>query len=73
MCVLTREEILKELDSGRLKIDPFREDQVGPASIDLHLGRSIRCLARSTNGQLHVTDDADPSANTDLLEIDPVQ
>jgi len=70
MCVLTRDEIMKELDSGRLKIEPFFEDQVGPASIDLHLGHSIRQLPRSSNGPLHVTDDADPSANTQLIEVE---
>jgi dCTP deaminase len=69
MCVLTHDEILKELDSGRLKIDPFNRDQVGAASIDLHLGHSIRKLPRSSNGPLHVTDDADPSANTELFEV----
>jgi len=69
MCVLTHDEILKELDSGRLKIDPFNRDQVGAASIDLHLGRSIRKLPRSSNGPLHVTDDADPMVGTELLEI----
>ncbi|MBW2414622.1 MAG: dCTP deaminase, partial [Deltaproteobacteria bacterium] len=38
MCVLTRGEIEKEIDSGRLRIDPFDPSQIGPASIDLHLG-----------------------------------
>lgn len=69
MCVLTRDEILKELASGRLKVEPFFEDQVGAASIDLHLGHSIRQLPQSSNGPLHVTDDADPMANTQLVEV----
>ena len=44
MAVLTREAILKELESGRLRVEPLAPDQVGPASIDLTLGREIRVL-----------------------------
>jgi dCTP deaminase len=42
--ILTREIILREIASGRIVIDPFVEDQVGPASIDLHLGDEIRVM-----------------------------
>jgi dCTP deaminase len=44
MAVLTRDVILRELELGRLRIDPLAPDQVGPASIDLTLGREIRIL-----------------------------
>jgi dCTP deaminase len=44
MAVLTREALLRELASGRLKIEPLAPDQVGPASIDLTLGDEIRVL-----------------------------
>jgi dCTP deaminase len=40
--ILTREVILREIASGRLSIDPFDPGQVGPASVDLHLGDEIR-------------------------------
>lgn len=42
MSVITRETILRELDEGRLRLDPFERDQVGVASIDLTLGGEIR-------------------------------
>ena len=45
MAVLTREVIRKELELGRLVIDPLEPDQIGPASIDLTLGDEIRLLA----------------------------
>lgn len=70
MCVLTREEIEKELGSGRLRIDPFDPSQIGPASIDLHLGREIRVPHPANGEPIHVTDDADPQTRTDLVEID---
>src|SRR5579864_4128099 len=37
MSVLTREVILREIAAGTITVDPFVPDQVGPASIDLHL------------------------------------
>jgi deoxycytidine triphosphate deaminase len=36
--ILTRDVILKEIASGRLAVDPITPEQIGPASIDLHLG-----------------------------------
>jgi dCTP deaminase len=44
MAVLTRDAILREIDEGRLVIDPFSREQVGPASIDLTLGDEIRVI-----------------------------
>lgn len=44
MAVLTREAILRELETGRLRIEPLERDQIGPASIDLTLGNEIRVL-----------------------------
>jgi dCTP deaminase len=44
MGVLTRDAILAEIGAGRLIIDPYSADQVGPASIDLTLGDEIRVI-----------------------------
>jgi dCTP deaminase len=42
--VLTRDVILRAIAAGELGVDPFRPEQVGPASIDLHLGNEIRVM-----------------------------
>jgi dCTP deaminase len=42
--ILTHDVILREIAAGRIEIDPFTPDQVGPASIDLHLGDEIRVM-----------------------------
>lgn len=42
--ILTHDVILAEIASRRIRIEPFALDQVGPASIDLHLGDEIRLL-----------------------------
>ncbi len=39
MGVLTRERILRDMEAGAIRVDPFVPDQVGPASIDLTLDR----------------------------------
>ena len=46
MGVLTREEILKEISQGTIEIEPFERDQVGPGSIDLHLGNEFRVFKK---------------------------
>ena len=48
MAVLTREVIRSELDAGRICIEPFEEDQLGAASVDLTLGDEIRVIERAT-------------------------
>ena len=48
MAVLTRDAILKELEQGRLVIEPLEPGQVGPASIDLTLGDAIRIIEPGT-------------------------
>ena len=67
--VLTHEAILRELAAGRLEIDPFTDDQVGPASIDLHLGDEIRVMDGGGD-EVAVTDDADYRSITRLRSLD---
>src|SRR5215475_15490467 len=55
--ILTREAILRELTAGRLVIDPLADDQLGPASIDLHLGDEIRVM-EGGGEEVAVTEDA---------------
>jgi dCTP deaminase len=70
MCVLTRAEILREIEIGRIALEPFETGQVGPASIDLHLGEELRVPNGPPSEPLHVTDEADPSRGTRLVRLD---
>ncbi|MBN2422541.1 dCTP deaminase [Candidatus Woesearchaeota archaeon] len=47
MSILTKKEILKEIKKGILKIKPFSQEQVGPASIDLTLDDKFRLYTKS--------------------------
>ncbi len=58
MTVLTRDAILRELESGRLRIEPLAPDQVGPASIDLTLGNDIRIITPGADA-IPIRDDTD--------------
>jgi dCTP deaminase len=70
MSVLTRDAILKEMASGRLRLEPFSPDQVGAASIDLHLGSELRVPLDFANGPIDVTDDATPEAFTKRIAFE---
>jgi dCTP deaminase len=69
MAVLTRDSILRELQSGRLSIEPLAADQVGPASIDLTLGDEIRVIEPGAEA-IPIRDDADYRHHTRALRLD---
>ena len=66
--ILTRDVIQREIDSGRLVIDPLLPDQIGPASIDLHLGDEIRVMAGGP-AVIDVTEDADYRTVTQVRQL----
>jgi len=68
MTVLTRQVILEELRSGRLKIEPFALDQLGAASIDLTLGDEIRVI-ESGDGPIDLREDADYRDHTRVCAL----
>ena len=71
MCVLTRDEILKELESGRLRIEPLEDPgQIGPASVDLHLDREFRVPVPHSGGPIHVSEEMDLEPETTVIRID---
>ena len=67
MSVLTRDVILRELEQGRLRIEPLDPCQIGAASIDLHLGNELRILSPHQNGPVDVTDSEESSMETEVI------
>jgi dCTP deaminase len=67
--ILTRDVILREMASGRLALEPFTPDQVGPASIDLHLGDEIRVMEGGPP-VIELDDEADYRAVTTVRRLD---
>jgi dCTP deaminase len=66
MCILTKDEILREIREGNIIIEPFSEDQVGPGSVDLHLGSEFRIFKKLHN-IYHVVDNSDFNEVTELI------
>jgi dCTP deaminase len=67
--ILTRDVIRREIAAGRVVIEPLLADQVGPASVDLHLGDEIRVM-HAGRGPVLVTDDADYRTSTDVRSLE---
>jgi dCTP deaminase len=68
MAVLARDEILKLVRSGAIKIRPFDESLVGAGSIDLHLGSTFRVFRKPSN-IIHVEDRVDYKTSTTVVKL----
>jgi dCTP deaminase len=68
VAILTHDEILRRVRSGEIGIDPFSEQQVGPASIDLHLHNQFR-IFRRVREIFQVSEAADYEAVTELVTV----
>ena len=49
MGILGKEAILKEIEKGTIKIEPYNEKMLGPASVDLHLSNAFRVFVHLPN------------------------
>lgn len=54
MSILSGQQILAEVEAGRIEIDPFRKEHVNPASIDLTLGDEVAKVEPNTTELLQV-------------------
>lgn len=59
--------ILREIEQGRLRIEPLDSGQIGAASIDLHLGNELRVMKAPREGPVTVTDGDEPRMETELI------
>lgn len=66
MTILTKNEILKEIKKGNIKLEPFEPKNIGPASIDLRLGNKFRIFEK-TNEIFDVKDESDYKKITKLI------
>jgi dCTP deaminase len=68
MGILTRDEILRAVESGIVEVEPFQQDQVGPGSLDLHLGSEFRVFRKLRNAVV-VEDPIAVETLTDRVEV----
>ncbi len=69
MSILTREEILKEIERGNIKIDPFSESHLGPASLDLHLSNEFRVFKKMRR-VIEIKDETSYEDVTEKITVD---
>lgn len=69
MAVLAKQEIIDHIKSGKIKVDPFDESKVGPASIDFHLGKTFRIFEKM-NGNFVVGEKVDYKKATKKIEVE---
>ena len=70
MPILARSEILREIAAGRIRITPYDERMVGPASVDLHLSDSFRVFVHLPT-TLDVTEELDFRSATKGFRVPP--
>lgn len=66
--ILTHDTILEEIKKDNIKIFPFEESLLGPASYDLRLGETIRIFTTRAE-PYEVRDDADFAHITKLIPL----
>lgn len=67
--ILTREKIKEEMGRGNIVIEPtISDDQIGPGSVDLHLGNIFRRF-KHMNDVFKVRDDVNFEDITELITI----
>jgi len=69
--ILSHDEILSEIKKGRIRIDPFSPDQVGPASIDLTLAKEFR-VYKKLSRKVDVREGIDIDSITRLVVADSI-
>jgi dCTP deaminase len=68
MVVLTKDQILKEIKKRNIKITPFNEKNIGPASIDLTLDNKFRLFKKKKT--LKLDDKIDYKKHSELIKAD---
>jgi len=69
MSVIAQSELRKLIQDGTIKIEPFDESQIGPASVDLHVGKTF-IIYKKVRDLCHVVDDADFSDITEEITVE---
>jgi dCTP deaminase len=64
--ILTKSEILKRIKRGKIKIEPFEENSVGPASIDLTLNNQLRVFNKKSS---LIDENADYKSISKVIDI----
>jgi len=68
MSVIAKSELKKLVREGIIRIEPFSEKQIGPGSIDLHLGNKF-VVYKKVREIYHITDRSDYRKITQEIQV----
>ena len=68
MSVIAKSELKKLIREGVIKIKPFSDSQIGPGSVDLHLGSTFLAY-KKVRDIYHITDKADYRQITQKINV----
>ncbi len=68
MSVIAQTELKKLFKQGVIKVEPYDEKLIGPASVDLHVGDQF-IVYKKARGIFHVTDDANFEDITEVVTV----
>ena len=69
MSILTRQAILDAMQAGHIKIEPFNEAHLGPASMDLTLSNKFRIYQKAID-VVDVVNGVDYKDHSELIETE---
>lgn len=67
--ILGKSMILESIRKGLIQVTPFSEENVGPGSIDLHIGNQFRIFKAFPGRPFHVTEEADNTTISELIQM----
>jgi len=68
MSVIAQSELQKLIEEGQIKVEPFSMEQIGPGSIDLHLGNEFTVF-KKVREVFHVNDETDYRVISDTITV----
>ncbi|MCX6356715.1 MAG: dCTP deaminase [Candidatus Aureabacteria bacterium] len=68
MSVIAQSELERLIGDGVIKIEPFSPDQIGPGSIDLHLGTEFTVF-RKVREVFHISDETDHRMISETITV----
>lgn len=71
MSILTKNEILKGITNGNIRIEPLATENIGPGSVDLTLGNTFRVF-RESDGIYDADEDMDYRKITEFVTADSI-
>lgn len=69
MAILTKEEIIKRINTKELIIEPFILENLDAASLDVQMGNTLRVFKKNLPASLEITEDINFDEVSDVIKL----